>query len=647
MNYYEVLPNKVARTDSHLFVYHSDINFTKGDLVELEIGRSKCLGVIINQTSRPSFKTKEVSKLLKDSRLTVELITLLFWISDYYCTHPSIVLGLMLPSGLNKSRRKKPVELSVVKHERTNLLLNDQQKTVVSAISDLKSGSVILQGITGSGKTAIYIELAKKAEAAGKSSIILVPEIGLTSQIVSEFSKHFSVVKLVHSQLTEADKHVLWSDISDSKKPMVIIGARSALFSPVAKLGLIVVDEFHEPSYKQEKSPKYSSIRVASVLGKLTDSLIVFGSATPTVSERFIAESGNHPIIRLDIKAKTNVRDASVSIIDMRDKTNHKKYSYLSDKLLDGIESSLENGKQSLIYHNRRGSRNMTLCQNCGWNALCKKCLIPMTLHSDLGKLKCRVCMKAESIPVSCPLCHEPDIIHRGIGTKQIELDLIKLFPRATIARFDSDNTKAQRLNNRFDDVIGGKIDILIGTQILAKGLDLPKLETVGVIQADSGLALPDYQSRERTFQLLAQVAGRVGRHENESRLIIQTYQPDHPSVVFGASQNYEEFYSGEILQRKKSNFPPFCYLLLLTCSYKNEKSAINNATKLMDKLAANRHSKNVEILGPTPAFHERLGGNYRWQIIIKSKKRSTLIELLKLVPKNNWQVDLDPSSLI
>lgn len=647
MNYYDVIPNKVVRLNSYFFVYHSKMELEIGDVVEIEIGKKYSLGVVARKVDKPSFKTKLIDKHINGYKLPRHLIDLLIWISDYYMTHPSIVLNLMLPTGLTKKRRLIKIDDATNKIKRTNLLLNAHQKRAIADISSLKRGSVLLQGITGSGKTTIYIELAKLAKQRGKSSIILLPEIGLTSQVIAEFSSYLEPIVIIHSQLTEAERHLAWSQIEHSRHPIIIIGARSAIFSPVSNLGLIVVDEFHEPSYKQDKSPKYSTSRVASVLGKLTGSIVVFGSATPPVSDRFIAESGNHPIIRLNSKAKVNAQDASISVIDMRDKSTHSIYSYLSKSLLKSINESLDNKKQSLIYHNRRGSKIITLCQNCGWNALCPKCLIPMTLHHDIDKLVCRICSTKNSIPVCCPVCSEPEIVHKGLGTKQIETDLKRLFPNAKIARFDSDNTKNETLSSRFNEVKSGKIDILIGTQILAKGLDLPNLQTVGIINADSSLSLPDYQTNERAFQLLAQVAGRIGRNETESRLIVQTYNPAEPSIQYGINQDYEKFYNTEIKRRKNSNFPPFSHLLLLTCSYKTEATAIKNAKNIMNILLSKNFQSKVEILGPTPAFYERLGNNYRWQILVKSKSRSTLVELCKYIPKNNWTVDIDPSSLL
>lgn len=648
MYYYEVLPNKIVRADKHLFTYEYDTRLSIGAIVSFPIGKKNMTGVIVKNVNKPIFDTKPITNIVTSSSLSQELIKIIFWISGYYNTHPSIVLNSILPKGLDRNRRTSETKPSKIEqHNRTHFLLNTDQKAVLKGLSKQKSGSAIIQGVTGSGKTAVYIELAKKAISEGRSVLILLPEIALTSQIISNFSQHFDNIQTFHSHKTEAEKHITWSEIATSKKPSLVIGARSALFLPFKNLGLIVVDESHEPSYKQDKSPKYSALRVAGMLGKLHGSLVVFGSATPSISERYLAESGNYPIYKLGNKAKQEFQDASVKLVDMRNKSNHKKHTYLSDELLKSISDSLKSEKQSLVYHNRRGSRSTTLCESCGWSALCPKCFIPMTLHADTNKLKCRICLTNLMVPNSCPECKEPDIIHKGIGTKQIEADLKKLFPEANIARFDGDNIKSDTLSKRYDEIYSGDIDIVIGTQIIAKGLDLPKLETVGVIQAESGLALPDYTSSERTFQLLAQVAGRVGRHENESRLVVQTYQPDNESVVYGTRQDYENFYQKEIEKRRRANFPPFCHMAVLTCVYKTESSAITNSNKIIRVLKSHANKLDVEILGPTPAFYERLGGTFRWQILLKSKSRSSILELVDLVPTKNWLVDIDPSSLL
>ncbi|HXH27335.1 MAG TPA: primosomal protein N', partial [Candidatus Acidoferrum sp.] len=300
--------------------------------------------------------------------------------------------------------------------------------------------------------------------------------------------------------------------------------------------------------------------------------------------------------------------------------------------------------RQTLLFLNRRGTAPTTLCANCGWTALCATCYVPLTLHADKHLLACHICARRQQLPPSCPECRHPDIVFKGIGTKMVEEAMKRLFPKANIARFDADNAQTETLAARYQEVYDAKIDILIGTQLLAKGLDLPNLQTIGVVQADSGMQLPDYQAEERTFQLLYQVAGRVGRGQQPSHIVVQSYRPDNPIVRLALARDYSAFYNQQLAERRKAHFPPFVYLLKLTCAYKTEAAAIRAASQLATNVR--QTWPQCTVLGPTPAFYERLGGNYRWQIVIKAKRRADLLEIAKAVP-DKWQVDIDPISLL
>jgi primosomal protein N' (replication factor Y) len=525
-------------------------------------------------------------------------------------------------------------------------VFNKEQSAALSALADYDSGTFLLQGVTGSGKTALYIDIAKQSITAGKSAIILVPEIALTSQLISEFSNHFNDLLVTHSKMTESERHLVWAEALNSSQPRVVIGPRSALFCPLRSVGAIIIDESHEPSYKQDQSPKYSALRTATMLGRYHNAKVIFGSATPSIVDRYLAERSDHPILRLNKIARMGSIKPTVKLVDMTKSFNFSKHRFFSKKLIDQMTETLKNKKQILIFHNRRGSANTTLCEKCGWTAQCPKCYLQLSLHSDNHHLRCHICGHKENVPTLCPTCKSVNIIHKGIGTKLIESELRKLFPDANIARFDADNTEDQAVNSRYDDLYSGVIDIAIGTQIIAKGLDLPRLRTVGIIQADTGLSLPDYNTNERTFQLLAQVIGRVGRNEHQTQVIVQTYQPTHPSITNGLTQDYESFYNHTLTERQKGIFPPFTYLLKLTCIYKTETTAIKNARKLALNLRT-KVNGSVQILGPTPAFYERQHGTYRWQLILKSPKREYLIDTLKYIPTSHWQFELDPTNLL
>jgi primosomal protein N' (replication factor Y) len=344
-------------------------------------------------------------------------------------------------------------------------------------------------------------------------------------------------------------------------------------------------------------------------------------------------------------RARQDTAPPVVTLVDMTKRTHFKRHRFLSDKLLEQLEQILAEGNQALIFHNRRGSASTTLCENCGWSAICPRCFVPFTLHADKHQLQCHICGITERVPTSCPECHSADIIHKGIGTKLIESELRKLFPKKVIARFDGDSDTGESVEERYKELYDGTIDLIIGTQVIAKGLDLPKLRAVGVIQADAGLSLPDYSSTERTFQLLAQVVGRVGRSHHATSVIVQSYQPTHPAVVHGLAQNYRDFYTSTLTERQRGGFPPFSYLLKLTCVYKTEAAAIRNAQKLAAELRA--HMPDIQILGPTPAFYERQHDTYRWQLVLKSPKRARLIDALTQLPPAGWQFELDPTNLL
>ena len=646
MHYYEVAPTRIVRASSAVFTYASVDPIAIGQLVVVSVGNKSMTGVVLKAVPEPSFEAKLIDTLLPYSPLPSHLLDVALWMSEYYSSHLATVFQTILPRGVEKTRRPRTMTASAAIRKKTSYTLNKSQRHALHTIASSSPGTVILHGITGSGKTAVYIEAAKQALARGESSIILVPEIALTSQLVDEFSGHFNNVILAHSKQTEAERHTIWTEALRSQEPRVAIGPRSALFMPLRSVGLVVIDEEHEPSFKQEQSPRYSAQRTASILVSTTGGRLILGSATPLVTDYYFAEKAKRPIIAMDAPAREDAVPARVQLIDMTKKPNFKKHRFISDELLAKLSETFASGKQALIFHNRRGSASITLCDNCGWSALCPRCFVPLTLHSDQHILRCHICDFKDKVPSSCPSCHETEILHRGIGTKLIESELARLFPTVTIGRFDGDTDDASTVDKRYAELYGGSIQLIIGTQVIAKGLDLPHLRTVGVIQADASLALPDYGSRERTFQLLAQVVGRVGRSSHETTVIVQSYQPDHPSVRYGLSQDYRAFYTSELYERKRGLFPPFTYLLKLTCTYKTESSAVRAARTLQVTLSEHA-SPDVRILGPTPALYEYQHGTYRWQLILKSPKRQALVDLLAYVPTSYWQSELDPANLL
>jgi primosomal protein N' (replication factor Y) len=646
MHYYEVAPNQIVRIGNDFFTYSSEILLSIGQIVLIEVGKKQMIGIILRQTSKPSYATKPITSIVEQTPLPHQLIDLALWLSKYYATPLATVLQTILPRGLQKKRRPQPAQPTITKRNRTNIVFNKEQVAALSTLAKYDTGTFLLQGITGSGKTELYIDITKQAIANDTSVIILVPEIALTPQLISEFSNHFDNLLVTHSKMTESARHIVWSEALESLKPRVVIGPRSALFTSFKNIGAIIIDEAHEPSFKQEQNPKYSALRAATMLGRFHNAKVIFGSATPGVVDRYLAEQSNRPILTLTKLARTGSIPPSITLVDMKKRTNFNGHRFFSKQLIEQVTKTLQIGQQVLIFHNRRGSTSTTLCEKCGWTAECPKCFLPLTLHADRHHLRCHICGYATDVPTSCPICNSTDIIHKGIGTKLIESELRKLFPNANIARFDADNKSDEAISARYNDLYNGTIDIAIGTQIIAKGLDLPHLRTVGVIQADAGLVLPDFSTNERTFQLLAQVVGRVGRNEHQTQVIVQSYQPTHPSIISGLTQDYESFYTHTLRERRRGLFPPFTHLLKLTCVYKTETAAIKNSQKLARELRTKVHA-SVQILGPTPAFYERQNNTYRWQLVLKSPKREYLIDTLSLVPPKSWQFELDPTSLL
>lgn len=646
MHYYNIAPNRIIRTDSQFFTYCSTKKLKIGQIVEIEVGKKTLIGIVFDEVKKPQYKTKSVVSIIENNPLPKPLIDVAVWIAQYYGTPLATVLQTIIPKNINKKRRLTLSAPEYPQRKRTKKVFNKDQLAAIKTLDKYTDGTFLLQGVTGSGKTEVYIDLAKKALQSGRSAIILVPEITLMPQLVAELSNHFSNPLTIHSRMTEASRHIIWQKALNSDTPQIAIGPRSALFLPLKNIGLIVVDESHDASFKQEKAPRYSALRTATILGQLHHAKVIFGSATPNATDKFLALESKRPILLLKNVAQKNNKPPEITLVDATKRNNFKKHRFLSDKLLIQIEQNLKNKKQTLIFHNRRGSTSMTLCEKCGWSPQCPRCFLPLSLHISDFSMHCHLCGWNQKVPMNCPECSSSDIIHKGIGTQLIEAELQKIFPEAHIARFDRDNTKADSLEALYQKVYDGKIDIIVGTQIIAKGLDLPNLTTVGIVQADTGLIIPDFNTDERVFQLLTQAVGRVGRNKNKSQVIVQTYKPNHPSIVYGIAQDYDKFYQYTIDQRKRGLFPPFVFLLKLTCVYKTEAAAIKNSQKIFQDLK-NKVSTSVKISHPAPAFYEKQAGNYRWQIIVKSPKRQLLVDLLQYIPSKNWQHELDPTSLL
>ena len=645
MKYYLIAPAKTFHSSDNLLTYSSETPLKIGQIVEIPLGRQSTIGIVVKNTTQPDFDTKSITKIIYEQPLPKKLVDALFWLSSYYRCPLSTVIQAALPRGITKNRRGKLPEAPNITP--IDNPLNSAQRAAIRAIEENPANTILLHGITGSGKTNIYIELCARTLAKNQSVILLVPEIALTSQLVRNFQQHFKNITLLHSNLTESLRHQLWKKILTDNQPQVIIGPRSALFAPVQDLGLIIIDEAHEPAYHQEQNPKYSASLLAGKLAKT-----VLGTATPLISDYYLCKSHN-AIVEINQLAIESDKHTSISVIDLKDHSDFTKSRILSNQLIESIKASLANHTQSMLFHNRRGTAPMTICDKCGWQALCPNCFLPLVLHADAFQMRCHTCARNFPVPTACPECKNASIHHKGFGTKLIEDELHRLFPSAKIARFDMDTDDDLKLTKIYDEVYRGDYDIIVGTQMIAKGFDFPRLTTLGIVQADAGLSLPDFSSEERTFQLITQVIGRAKRGHQNSNIFIQSFQPDHPIISLASQSDYASFYNYLVQKRQQSKLPPYSFLLKLSVTYKTETATVKNIRTLYKKVIQTAKQlqipeNRIVVSPPMPAFHERTSTGYTWQLVIKAKSRQNLLDIFDHLPKNNYlHYDFDPISLL
>jgi primosomal protein N' (replication factor Y) (superfamily II helicase) len=643
MHYYLVWVRSARYHGSEPLTYSSTERLKTGRIVQVELQNEAVMGVIAGVTTRPRFKTKDITRIYDLPPLPSHLIRLSNWLMEYYPAPLGIVAQQLLPANLSEKQLDKPSEIKFTAPDLRSLpILTKEQSEALQAMD--QTDTYLLHGATGSGKTRLYIEMAAMTTAAGRSSIILTPEISLTSQLAGNFRQVFGErVIVVHSQQAPAERQKAWLNALRVHEPVIVIGPRSALFSPVQKPGLIILDEAHEGAYKQEQAPQYQAGRVASYLAQITRSSLILGSATPLVSDYYLAEAKNKPIIRLkELARKDLVTEVKISLVDRKDHSLFSRSPLLSQELIQAVEQALKRGEQSLLYLNRRGTARLVLCSNCGWQAACPHCDVPLTYHGDSHSLRCHSCNWHDKAPTNCPNCGHPEVIFKTAGTKAIAAEIERLFPKVKVGRYDTDNLRAERFEQHYEAVKAGSVDVLVGTQLLAKGLDLPKLSTLGIVLADTSLYMPDFSAQERTFQLISQVLGRVGRGHVAGRAVIQTYHPDNPILQAAIKGDYETFYKAELAERRQFLFPPFVYLLKLSVRRASIKSAQEAAEKLREELAGYK----VRVEGPAPSFYERFQNKYQWQLVVKSKDRGELLKIIAALPAG-WSYDIDPMDLL
>jgi primosomal protein N' (replication factor Y) len=547
----------------------------------------------------------------------------------------------------------RPIE-RLVDPARPPRLTADQEAALARltrAVESGRGGAFLLHGVTASGKTEVYLRLIQAALAGGRRALALVPEIGLTPQAIHRYGARFpGRVVVLHSRLTAADRLDAWRRIRDGRAD-VVVGSRSALLAPIPELGVIVVDEEHEPSYKQPAAPRYHARETALALGRIARAVVVLGSATPDVETYERAWRGELGLI--EMRSRAPVRSApsrmpTVEVVDLRRAVAQGEDPLFSRRLVELLGQTLSRREQAILFLNRRGAATVVICAGCGWVPRCRRCDVTLVYHAVGDELRCHQCNRSERAPTTCPICRSTRLQYLGAGTQRVVLELQRLFPSARVLRWDKDAMRrrlaADELTRRFAE---READVLVGTQAIAKGLDLPGVTLVGIISADTILHLPDMRAVERTFQLLTQVAGRAGRGERPGRVVLQTYSPEHPCIAAAARQSYGPFVQAELRFRREHGYPP--YAELVRAVYQSASIASARAASARQAAALRSAARSVpapvDVIGPAPCYYARVRGRHRWQLLLRGPGARDLARTVAWSP--GWAVDVDPVSLL
>lgn len=572
----------------------------------------------------------------------------------------------VLKSSINsKSSLKKLIEKNIVLEytkeiyrnvdsltDEKKINLTKDQIDVSNKIKDNlnKNDVILLHGVTGSGKTEVYIDVIKEVIKLDKTAIILVPEISLTPQITARFKGVFKEdIAILHSSLSDGEKYDEYRRIKRGEVK-IVIGARSAIFAPLSNIGIIIIDEEHSESYKQENNPRYNTLDIAVKRGEYHNCPILIASATPTIESYAKAKVGYYKLLELNKRVNEKAMP-SVTIIDMKDEIR-KGNSILSSTLIEKINDRINKNEQVMLLLNRRGYSNYLCCKSCGYIKKCPNCDITLTFHKSSGMMRCHYCGYGCKKDELCPSCHEDGLRQVGIGTEKLEEEIKKIFKDVKVLRMDHDTTSKKGSHNKIiEDFNSLKYNVLVGTQMISKGLNFPNVTLVGVINADFSLNIPNFRSSEVTFSLLDQVIGRAGRGEKKGEAVIQTFNPDHYSIICASNHDYKTFYNKEMIIRKKLNYPPFCFITLIKISSKDFNYGINEAKKISNYLKNNL--KNTNVLGPSMASILRINNIYNFQVLLKYKKEEklykTLNEIIKIYEGNSKikiELDFNPINL-
>ncbi|HEY8951412.1 MAG TPA: primosomal protein N' [Candidatus Dormibacteraeota bacterium] len=657
MHYAEVAVEAGRSLDRETYSYQvpEGMDVVPGHRVVVPFGRRTSFGFVVSLgTDDPGVETKQIASAGSDPLLLPHQMELARLVADHYWVPLIECVRAMLPprvrkgvsSGAGPSTRQR-------RHSRLLELANSAApQTITPELTDEQSAALkisganqltLLHGVIASGKTEVYLAAAEQALAEGLRVLLLVPDLSLTPQLVERVRARLNVpIAILQSQLTELERAQQWWRTRRGEA-QVVLGSRSAVFAPIPRLGLICLDEEGSSSYKQDRTPRYETGWVARRLAKVTGARLIAGSATPSVVTYYAAAGGELTLAKLSRRIKG--QDAEVELVDMRDEAAAGNRQPLSRRLVEVVERTLENEEQAILYLNRRGMSTFVLCRDCGKSVQCLGCSVALVQHAEIDGLVCHYCGYSRAMPSVCDHCGSRNIRGMGMGTQRLESIVKKLWPRARVVRLDSD---AARGPDSYFDIwetfAERRADILVGTQMVTRGLDLPAVTCVGVVDADLPLHFPDYRSAENTFSLVVQVAGRAGRGGRSSRVVVQTSNPEHYSLRCAATGDYEGFYDAELPSRKAFVFPPFAELAVLTRTDADDARAAAVAREAAEELTSGLLREGIErirVMGPAPAFIHRLRGEYRWQVTLKG---DGLERARHLAPRGKgWSYDVDP----
>lgn len=656
----EIVINNPARELGKVFDYEIPEELigtvTIGHKVTVPFGMGNMIieGFVINIKEKSNISIlKSIIEIKNcDDKLNEKEINLAKFISEKYFCNLGASLNLFCIDRV-KAQKVKKTEFNLVNsfvpnHEQEQAILKINESIVKNEFKEF-----LLYGITGSGKTEVYLQIIKYLISLDKGAIVLVPEISLTPQTVKRFGERFgNTIAVIHSRLSKGQKYEEWSRIKKGEA-RVVIGARSALFSPINNLGLVIIDEEHDSSYKSGQTPFYHACEVAQELCRMNNAVLVRGTATPDICTYYKSTTGE--IETITLKKRTNNKPLpEVDIVDMREELIEGNKMIFSRKLYSEVKSNLERREQTILFLNRRGYDTFVSCRNCGFVAKCLNCSIALTYHNEDNKLICHYCGAKYKNFDKCPICNSNCIKHFGIGTQKVEESVKKLFPQASVMRMDLDTTSKK---NSHEEILrefkNNKIDILIGTQMIAKGHDFANVTLVGVIAADTSLNMNDFRAAERTFNLLTQVSGRAGRGDKKGRVIVQTYESENYSILAAKEHNYDRFYNQEVKIREQLNYPPFCDIIIMNISGRDEKTVIESS-KLIREIFNEQFQSftDVLVLPEVPAPISKINKKIRWRIMIKCKlteeindKINNLLISKKIVKikEVDWTIELNP----